>query len=168
MSILYWWSQLRVSSASAVAMAAAAIVSGAPVTHLRQWPACITFPASLSTPSSLCGKERARIGPYVWPRLQLTTQVTQIAIRPLTGMPEQSSLLSHACKHHTSRRKQNYSSHTDLVARSKANPFTLTVSHCVKTRGLQFGGENVTRRHIRHTSMALPTGMELAETLRGG
>jgi hypothetical protein len=30
------------------------------------------------------------------------------------------------------------------------------------------GGENVTRRHIRHTSMALPTGMELAETLRWG
>jgi hypothetical protein len=30
------------------------------------------------------------------------------------------------------------------------------------------GGENVTRRHIRHTSMALPTGMVLAETLRWG
>jgi hypothetical protein len=33
---------------------------------------------------------------------------------------------------------------------------------------LLFGGENVTRRHIRHTSMALPTGMKLAETLRWG
>jgi hypothetical protein len=32
----------------------------------------------------------------------------------------------------------------------------------------RYGGENVTRRHIRHTSMALPTGMELAETLRWG
>ena len=34
--------------------------------------------------------------------------------------------------------------------------------------GVIKGGENVTRRHIRHTSMALPTGMELAETLRWG
>jgi acetyl esterase/lipase len=31
-----------------------------------------------------------------------------------------------------------------------------------------YGGRNVTRRHIRHTSMALPTGIAPAETLRWG
>ena len=30
------------------------------------------------------------------------------------------------------------------------------------------GGRGVTRRHIRHTSMALPTGIVPAETLRWG
>jgi hypothetical protein len=39
---------------------------------------------------------------------------------------------------------------------------------CCRQMGVIFGGSNVTRRHIRHTSMALPTGMELAETLRWG
>jgi hypothetical protein len=37
-----------------------------------------------------------------------------------------------------------------------------------RSRDWYWGRENFTRRHIRHTSMALPTGMELAETLRWG
>ena len=46
----------------------------------------------------------------------------------------------------------------------------LRIKHscCIALLAYFLGGENVTRRHIRHTSMALPTGMELAETLRWG
>ena len=42
-------------------------------------------------------------------------------------------------------------------------PCTLAAGPCQR-----MGGENVTRRQIRHTSMALPTGIEPVETVRWG
>jgi hypothetical protein len=59
---------------------------------------------------------------------------------------------------------QRYSIHKISTTCRGCRAFGIAICGCLE----RFGGENVTRRHIRHTSMALPTGMELAETLRWG